>query len=518
MRLGILLFTLCLTGRLIAQSHLPSTILLKGKVRNNTDTSLHYFLTGFLGDGSDYLKLKKDGSFEQLLPVDGMQNLSLIINEEAVTFYVQPADTMELSWDKKDMDKTLVVKGPDRDRLSVWQLNLKTDRQLNHRQQALHDTLYKIKVDAVKYRMINDALNKDLEFLADNAAQLQNDADKFFNEIYFTYAQFLSGQHLSNKFGLIVNPQSINAIPNLLKGPEGVNATHIVDIKTFYSCPAYRSFLYDYIRFNALTLNYNNYYSTNRVTEANGVPQAYVLPYTFTKFYSSRSESLPFTPVWDGYYAGLLHLKSIDVQEWYHTKIILDGFASHDFLESEAVLKTFLQQCQSAAYKDTLQRFYANIQKLRPGSSAPAFTLQDNKGKNISLNDFKGKVVYLDFWGVDCAPCIYDIERLIPKLHSRYKGKDVVFINICVDTDKKGWKKALEEYKLDGINLIAEGWTDNPVCKDYNVNGIPHYVLIDKEGKLVNSNADRPYQLLSGPPDPTIQIKNAIDKVLEKTD
>jgi hypothetical protein len=77
-------------------------------------------------------------------------------------------------------------------------------------------------------------------------------------------------------------------------------------------------------------------------------------------------------------------------------------------------------------------------------------------------------------------------------LHSRYKDKPIVFVNICVDSDEKAWKKSLGELNLDGVNLIAEGWTGNPVCKAYHIEGIPHYCLIDKDGRIINDAGPTP--------------------------
>lgn len=160
-------------------------------------------------------------------------------------------------------------------------------------------------------------------------------------------------------------------------------------------------------------------------------------------------------------------------------------------------------------FRDTLTRFYTAIQRLRPGNAAPAITLKNLVGKPVSLSDFKNKVVYVDFWGVDCGPCLFQIKNHAPKLHARYKDKDVVFLNICVDTDEKAWKATLKTLNFGGIQLLAEGFTKNSTCIDYNVNAIPQYVLIDKQGKLVNNNAERPSELL-------LDEENEIDALLKK--
>ena len=147
--------------------------------------------------------------------------------------------------------------------------------------------------------------------------------------------------------------------------------------------------------------------------------------------------------------------------------------------------------------------------RLRPGNRAPAFTMQDEKGKQVSLADFKGKVVYIDFWCVGCGPYIYQIKNYMPDLQKRYEGKDVVFLNICVDAKGKQWTDALQKYKMSGINLYPDGWDENPVCKDYNLKAIPHYVLIDKDGNKVNNMAPRASELLGTGRD------NAIDTLLK---
>lgn len=58
------------------------------------------------------------------------------------------------------------------------------------------------------------------------------------------------------------------------------------------------------------------------------------------------------------------------------------------------------------------------------------------------------------------------------------------------------WKAGIKELQIHCVNLLAEGWTKHPVCQNYNIAGIPLYVLIDKEGKTANNNAERPYQLV----------------------
>ena len=102
---------------------------------------------------------------------------------------------------------------------------------------------------------------------------------------------------------------------------------------------------------------------------------------------------------------------------------------------------------------------------------------------------------------------MYDIKNNVPALHERYKGRNIVFLNICVDTNEKDWKENLEKLQLKGTNLIAQGWVSNPVCKAYGINGIPHYYIIDASGKIVDNNSPRPSDE---------RLNSMLDKLLAK--
>src|SRR5690242_3539579 len=106
----------------------------------------------------------------------------------------------------------------------------------------------------------------------------------------------------------------------------------------------------------------------------------------------------------------------------------MHGFEHYSFEGSDEAYQIFYPRIKTPLFRDTLEQFYKNIQRLRPGKQAPAFSLKDDKGKTVSLNDLKGKVVYIDFWGKYCGPCRSDIEKYIPKLHEKYKDKNVVFV------------------------------------------------------------------------------------------
>ena len=116
--------------------------------------------------------------------------------------------------------------------------------------------------------------------------------------------------------------------------------------------------------------------------------------------------------------------------------------------------------------------------------TAPDFTLTDTKGKKVSLSDYKGKVVILDFWATWCPPCRRGIPDLI-SIKKEYKNK-IAIIGVSLDVDTK--KNVVPFIKTYGINYPVV-YATNQVVRDYgNIDAIPTSFVIDKDGKIVNQH------------------------------
>lgn len=113
------------------------------------------------------------------------------------------------------------------------------------------------------------------------------------------------------------------------------------------------------------------------------------------------------------------------------------------------------------------------------GQIAPEFTLKDSNGKSVSLSDFKGKYVLLDFWASWCGPC----KGELPYLHKvNKKFKDVAIVSISIDKDVEAWKKAIKKDDMSWDQLIVN---DSDIKKKYEIRGVPRIMLIGKDGKIL---------------------------------
>jgi thiol-disulfide isomerase/thioredoxin len=125
---------------------------------------------------------------------------------------------------------------------------------------------------------------------------------------------------------------------------------------------------------------------------------------------------------------------------------------------------------------------------LPTGTVAPNFALKTEDGKTVSLSDFKGKVVILDFWATWCGPC----QRAMPHLQQIFqevKDKDVVVLGVCVWDEKKAYDQWVQEkkgtYTFQTLFDPAGRGKDSIAGKYFQVQAIPTQYVIGKDGKIV---------------------------------
>jgi len=114
---------------------------------------------------------------------------------------------------------------------------------------------------------------------------------------------------------------------------------------------------------------------------------------------------------------------------------------------------------------------------------APAWKLKDVNGNVVSSDQFKGKVVVIDFWATWCPPCRAEIPGYIA-LQKKYADKGLVIVGISVD--EEGAKAVAPFAKAKGVNYQMLLFTDDVVAAFGGVEGIPTTFLIDREGNIRN--------------------------------
>lgn len=162
-----------------------------------------------------------------------------------------------------------------------------------------------------------------------------------------------------------------------------------------------------------------------------------------------------------------------------------------DFKEATAMYEEFMDISEDEQLREVVQETYEAAHILAPGKPAPEFTLTDINGEEVSLNDFLGQVVYLDFWASWCGPCMQQVPYAKELKERMADQEDLVFLYISVDTDESAWRRTVDQHDIQGVHLNVPGF-DHPVPASYNLRGVPTFYLIGRDGHIADNRPPRP--------------------------
>lgn len=157
----------------------------------------------------------------------------------------------------------------------------------------------------------------------------------------------------------------------------------------------------------------------------------------------------------------------------------------------QAAFPTFQAQSRDTALTRQLRQLLTQQQRIQTATVAPAFTLLNPEGQPVALSDLRGKVVYLDFWGTWCGPCMREMPAS-NELKQKFAGRDVAFVYISVGDPEAKWQKVLAAEHLTSPNSVHLRAPDNAIATSYQVSGYPTYWLIGRDGRIISRAAPRP--------------------------
>lgn len=160
----------------------------------------------------------------------------------------------------------------------------------------------------------------------------------------------------------------------------------------------------------------------------------------------------------------------------------------------KAFYNAFLEASTNDEDKTKITAIYKKLNATNVGEPSPKFNnYENNAGGTTSLDDLKGKYVYIDVWATWCGPCIKEIPAL-KRMEDEFNGKNIEFVSISIDKKKDydKWKKMIVDKDLKGTQLLADSDWKSSFVQDYSIKGIPRFILLDPQGNIVNANAPRP--------------------------
>lgn len=162
-----------------------------------------------------------------------------------------------------------------------------------------------------------------------------------------------------------------------------------------------------------------------------------------------------------------------------------------DFKQKVEPYKAVLtSEADQAAY----QKKYEELYLFAKGTPGYNFNLKDIHDKTYTLDSFKGKVLIIDMWAMWCAPCLAE-KPIMEEIAEHYKDRtDIAFVGVSVDglNRRDVWKNFVEKKGFTTIELLSNA--TESIQKYYKIEGIPRFLIFDREGKIVTVDAPRPSQ------------------------
>lgn len=156
--------------------------------------------------------------------------------------------------------------------------------------------------------------------------------------------------------------------------------------------------------------------------------------------------------------------------------------AANSSLIKDTAMLNYIVNEQKNIYNDLLTR-----NTLKPGDKAANFYLKNVDDKSVSLSDFAGKLVLLNFWDTYCSACIATIPKK-NALVEKFGKQGFELVNICLDNAPDVWRQIISDHHPLGEQLICKGQWEKNLRDKYMISSRPHFVLVDRNGLIIDSH------------------------------
>ena len=449
-----ILTTLALTYSLnvIYSQDLSSYVRLSGEITNPNSDKITIRGNGYI----KVIDVNTNGTFDDTLVIkEG--NFTFYDTKESTAMYLAPGYRLDISLDGKEFDETLKYSGigekPNNFNASYFLFNEKNaiDSETYKKMENQEYFDYELKTHASLMKLLNESEIENEKFL-------ESQADKFRFQMLNNLITKLGEDYFAGKTKGIITQYLDSEIDKI----------DFKDSVLFASNNDYRYFLSSY----------------------------FVAGLT-----SGDLKTLE-----------LYNEELLEMQKKSIVTTLKRGISFYNMDKLDLYYQTYVKLAANDKDINRIKGKYERIKTLKKGSPSPSFNYPDSSGKNISLESLKGKLVYVDVWATWCGPCKAQIPFL-KQLEEKYREEDIAFVSLSIDQLKNisKWKDMIVDKELEGIQIIADKAWRSKFVTDYVIEGIPRFILIDKDGNLMDPMAPRPAVYKEG----EMQLNEEIQKIFE---
>lgn len=438
-----------------AVSRAQGTVVLTGKVSNHkTDTIAVSFREHPLDakEHITYARLDSKGEFRLAVAVPGPTRADLVYGDDVADLFLEPGNAIEVRFKSNDLASSIKFKGPG-SAASSYLVELDEQFIENDGFQVLPDNIMLYEpgfLSFLDYRRkaeqkFLDGYAEDNEVSAAFKAYAQAEIDYSYANDRLTF-QDLREQIVATEGRLKMTPEYYSFL----------NDAKLINNPSAAQSEQHQEFLLNYIHHTAVAANHQR-------TD----PDFYWVCYDLAR----KQLTGPVKPLVMG-------------------RILQESFRFGHVKQSAAMLADFRSVDPKNEFYPLLQRDFESHKAFAIGAPAPDFKLVTVKGDTVSLRDFAGKLVYLNFWRTTSGLSLRDLPYA-QDLAKKFEGKNIVFLNIALDENDPAWKQLVVSKKLPGVHVRAAGGLRSALARAYSLQEVPSYFLLAEDGSFLNTKPKR---------------------------
>lgn len=428
----------------------PGTTIISGQLKNFRNSQI--ILNS--SNSSDTIFIKEDGSFEKVITISTSSYFDFINDNNTLILYLIPEDNLIINADCNQFNKTVKFKGKSKEANEYLNNFINT---INTAAINSENFLYSSELNIFK-----NSLNELISKLTNNLKDFKNNSKEFkkFADIEEERIKMLKTSLMISYYNPILRTDKKNS--EFEKELESSIFSVDFNNKILMQFPDFKSFSFNII----------NYMMNIELRE--------------TK--KELKTATEYTKLFFEYLKKLFTESEIKDELYYiFIKEFMNFYGAESVYENYETYKSFTSNRQ---HLSELDKIFEEFSKTAPGKASINWSFPDKNGKIYSLTDFRGKYVYIDVWASWCGPCLRELP-FFKNIYEKYKNRNIAIISISVDENRSDWLNKIESEKMPNLQLYAGGW-NNDLCNFFKINGIPRFILLDKEGNIINANAERP--------------------------
>ncbi len=469
----LLLFVL-LPSILISQNPVKINLLFESEAPDSCQLYVNYYA---IEEYNTTISSKVfEGECKFSIPSESKTSASLHYKKKQINLYLEPGDAITIKIGKDTSQHGFVFSGQGAQQ-NAFLTSFYSEFKSNFDKELVKQKMVSTPIDAYEMYLFRER-RKQLEFYNKQDQSSFSNGFKNFLEQTIRYCYFSSLISYpivnANQANTILR---VNALPEVML--DGLSSKLFDDGALINS--QYCDFITNYIvYFTSKANDFNKFTDYNISIEK--------------KVTTAKKELNGKTQVW--YIANFLNsecdkLSSFTVKHVYAELKNIEHDGTYSQLTKNKCEARIKAKAVTSIEKTKTQKDVKNENTKNPFDG---LTLKDINGKTFNPKSIEDKVVFVDFWASWCGPCRQEFPAS-KALHERFTEKqlkNIVFLYISIDGNEGSWRNAVNQIGMKGLLLHSPGDWSSPIVNYFGINSIPRYMLIDKTGKIIDTNAPRP--------------------------